>query len=90
MMPHIKTAKKFLLIAKNAIKVFEQHADGQPQDKHPTLHGYITKFSFVIHFPSYEVEMLQPLEDCLDGQSQKPLIVYRSPDYERTKSMSVY
>ncbi len=68
-MPHVKTGKILLLIFRNVIKAYELFRDGQPQDKVAMVHGYINNYSFVMHYPSYEVELLQPLEDCFKESS---------------------
>jgi hypothetical protein len=46
LIPHVKTAEKLHLVFGNIIKAF----DGQAK-----VHGYITKESFVIQYPSFEV-----------------------------------
>jgi hypothetical protein len=46
LIPHVKTAEKLHLMFGNIIKAF----DGQNK-----MHGYITKESFVIQYPSFEV-----------------------------------
>jgi hypothetical protein len=88
-MHYVRTGKKLLLIFGNVIKAYESDTDGQPQDKDPNVNGYITQLSFIISIPSYEVEILPPLEDCFDEHSQKPLMMYRSPEYILSETMSV-
>ena len=55
LIPHVKSAEILHLVFANIIKAFEGQAK---------VHGYITKESFVIQYPSYEVKLLCPLEDC--------------------------
>lgn len=88
-MHYVRTGKKLLLIFRNAIKAYETGRDGQPQDKDPNVNGCITQLSFIVSIPSYEVEILPPLEDCFDENSQKPLMIYRSPEYTLSQTMSV-
>ena len=87
--PHVKTVEKLLLIFKNMMKSYEEFRDSRPHGGNPKMHGYIGKENFLIHYPSYEVKLLFPLEDCSKTDSSKPAKQYRSPEYEKTKTMSV-
>jgi hypothetical protein len=72
----------------NMAKAYQQFRDACTKArKEDKVHGSVTKENFLVHYPSFEVILLFPLEDRSNAEILKADKRYRGPDDSKTMSV---